>query len=190
MQRQIEDRLVLIEQQTKAAGLADLANQIQLLQGDIARLRGQIEVITYELEQAQKRQRDLYVDLDSRLRKIETARPRPRRAPPVPPPTNPAAPTSAARRRRPPVRRRQRRLPAAARSRRYGAAGAQSGRRDRRRAARYDAALDLFKRGDYQGAIGGFGSFVRRIPAVRSRRRRSTGSATRSTRVATIARRS
>ena len=33
-------------------------------------MRGQIEVLTYELEQAQKRQRDLYVDLDARMRKL------------------------------------------------------------------------------------------------------------------------
>src|SRR5678815_2839837 len=71
MQRQIDDRLLLLEQQAKSGGLADLATQIQLLQSDLAKLRGQIEVVTYEVEQSQKRQRDLYVDLDSRLRKIE-----------------------------------------------------------------------------------------------------------------------
>ena len=73
MQRQLEDRLALLEQQAKSGGLADLGTQLQLLQGDLAKLRGQIEVITYELEQSQKRQRDLYVDLDSRLRKIEAS---------------------------------------------------------------------------------------------------------------------
>ena len=73
MQRQLEDRLALLEQQAKSGGLADLGTQIQLLQGDLAKLRGQIEVVTYELEQSQKRQRDLYVDLDSRLRKIEAS---------------------------------------------------------------------------------------------------------------------
>ena len=85
MQRQIEDRLALLEQQAKSGGLADLATQIQLLQGDIAKLRGQLEVVTYELEQSQKRQRDLYVDLDSRLRKIETA-PAPAATPAASPP--------------------------------------------------------------------------------------------------------
>ena len=165
MQRQIEDRLTLIEQQTKGQGLADLATQIQLLQGDIARLRGQIEVITYELEQGQKRQRDLYVDLDTRLRKIETA-PAPAPAPTAVPaePAGSAGPASAA--------------PAAppagppptasgfgpppgtvavappARSPADGIAEQRA----------YDAALDLFKRGDYQGAIGGFGSFVKAYP--------------------------
>ncbi|HXT04279.1 MAG TPA: YbgF trimerization domain-containing protein, partial [Casimicrobiaceae bacterium] len=73
LQREIEDRLTALEQQVKGQGLADLSNQMQVLQSDIAKLRGQIEVVTYELEQAQKRQRDLYVDLDTRLRKIESS---------------------------------------------------------------------------------------------------------------------
>ena len=51
----------------------ELANQIELVRQDISRLRGQVEVLTYELESAQKRQKDFYVDLDDRLRKLEVA---------------------------------------------------------------------------------------------------------------------
>jgi len=164
LQRQLEDRLALLEQQAKSGGLADLGTQVQLLQSDLAKLRGQIEVITYELEQSQKRQRDLYVDLDSRLRKIEaspalTASPAagaadagaPAAVPPgagtLPPPaTAPAgnaggAPAVVAT--APPVRN-----PA-------------DGIAEQRA---YDAALDLFKRGDYQGAINGFSAFVKNYP--------------------------
>lgn len=50
----------------------DFANQIEAVKADIAKLRGQVEVLTYELEAAQKRQKDFYVDLDSRLRKLES----------------------------------------------------------------------------------------------------------------------
>ena len=49
----------------------DFANQVEAIKTEIAKLRGQIEVLTYELEAAQKRQKDFYVDLDNRLRKIE-----------------------------------------------------------------------------------------------------------------------
>jgi tol-pal system protein YbgF len=49
----------------------DFANQAEAIKADIAKLRGQIEVLTYELEAAQKRQKDFYVDLDGRLRKLE-----------------------------------------------------------------------------------------------------------------------
>jgi len=161
VQRQIEDRLVILEQQAKSGGLADLATQIQLLQGDLAKLRGQIEVVTYELEQSQKRQRDLYVDLDTRLRKIESAAAATPAAggeplnaanagnpaaspPPAPAPANPAASA-------PPA------VVATAPPARNPADGVAEQRA-------YDAALDFFKRGDYQGAINGFGSFVKTYP--------------------------
>lgn len=49
----------------------DFANQIEAIRADIAALRGQIEVLTYELDATQKRQKDFYVDLDNRLRKLE-----------------------------------------------------------------------------------------------------------------------
>lgn len=156
LQRQIEDRLTALEQQVKGQGLADLSNQVQGLQSDLAKLRGQIEIVTYELEQSQKRQRDLYVDLDTRLRKIETsaaaaekaaganaalaapgAPPAEAPAPPaVVPPPGPVA-TS------PPVRN-----PA-------------EGIAEQRA---YDGALDQFKRGDYAGAIAGFNGFLKSYP--------------------------
>lgn len=49
----------------------DLNNQNEQLRQEIARLRGQIEILTNELANAQKRQKDFYVDLDARLRKLE-----------------------------------------------------------------------------------------------------------------------
>ncbi len=50
----------------------DFANQVEAIKADIAKLRGQIEVLSYELEATQKRQKDFYVDLDGRLRKLES----------------------------------------------------------------------------------------------------------------------
>jgi len=157
LQRQVEDRLAQLELQAKSGAVADLATQIQLLQGDIAKLRGQIEVVTYELEQSQKRQRDLYVDLDTRLRKIESAAAAAAPAPPDAsaaaagtPPGGPAAPPGAAPGPAPNVA-------AATPPPRTANDGVAEQRA-------YDAALDFFKRGDYQGAINGFGSFVKAYP--------------------------
>ena len=48
-----------------------LADQNDQLRQEIARLRGQIEVLTNQLSEAQQRQKDFYVDLDTRLRKLE-----------------------------------------------------------------------------------------------------------------------
>jgi tol-pal system protein YbgF len=66
------------------------ANQVESIKADIAKLRGQIEVLTYELEAAQKRQKDFYVDLDNRLRKLETP---PAEAKPETPKLDPAQET-------------------------------------------------------------------------------------------------
>ncbi len=49
----------------------DFANQVEGLRADVARLTGQIEVLTHSLDAAHKRQQDFYVDLDNRLRKLE-----------------------------------------------------------------------------------------------------------------------
>ena len=161
VQRQIEDRLILLEQQMKGQGLADLATQIQLLQTDIAKLRGQIEVVTYELEQSQKRQRDLYVDLDSRLRKIEAA-PAPAATPPAPGGEPANAPNAAAASPPPSAS-----PPPAASAPPNAAASPPPARNSSDGVAEqraYDSALSLFQRGDYQGAIGGFGAFVKAYP--------------------------
>ncbi len=48
-----------------------LADQIQRQSEEIARLRGQVETLTYEPETAKKRQQDFYLDLETRLRKLE-----------------------------------------------------------------------------------------------------------------------
>ncbi|MEW6163877.1 MAG: tol-pal system protein YbgF [Pseudomonadota bacterium] len=50
----------------------DFANQIESLRAEVARLTGQVEVLSNSLEAAHKRQQDFYVDLDNRLRKLET----------------------------------------------------------------------------------------------------------------------
>src|SRR5450830_2124398 len=49
----------------------DLVNQHEQTMQEIARLRGQIEVLANDIANAQKRQKDFYVDLDARLRKLE-----------------------------------------------------------------------------------------------------------------------
>lgn len=51
----------------------DLSNQIEALKSELAKLRGENEVLRYELEANSKRQKDFYLDLDNRLRKLETA---------------------------------------------------------------------------------------------------------------------
>ncbi|MDR1367829.1 MAG: tol-pal system protein YbgF [Candidatus Accumulibacter sp.] len=49
----------------------DLISQVQALREENAKLRGQIELLTFELDAEEKRQQDFYLDLDTRLRKFE-----------------------------------------------------------------------------------------------------------------------
>jgi tol-pal system protein YbgF len=52
----------------------DLAGQNERLNQEIARLRGQVEMLANELANEQRRQKDFYNDLDARLRKLEPQR--------------------------------------------------------------------------------------------------------------------
>ena len=52
-------------------GVVQLLNQVEALNGELNRLRGQMEVLSNDINNAQKRQRDMYIDLDTRLRRIE-----------------------------------------------------------------------------------------------------------------------
>src|SRR4029453_2063105 len=72
LQKTLDARMTTLEQQSKQLGF-DLLRDLEGIKSDIAKIRGQIEVLTYELNEQQKRQRDLYVDLDSRLRKLEAS---------------------------------------------------------------------------------------------------------------------
>lgn len=56
------------------SAVLDLARQNEQLREEVAKLRGQVEVLTNELANAQQRQKDFYVDLDNRLRKLEPQR--------------------------------------------------------------------------------------------------------------------
>ncbi|WP_076593732.1 tol-pal system protein YbgF [Herminiimonas arsenitoxidans] len=60
-------------QQSKAESSAvlNLSNQNEQLKQEISRLNGQIEVLSNEVSNLQQRQKDFYVDLDNRLRKLE-----------------------------------------------------------------------------------------------------------------------
>jgi tol-pal system protein YbgF len=60
--------------QANGQKLLELVNQLGELNQQIANLRGQIEMLGFNLEGLEKRQKDLYVDLDNRLRQIENGR--------------------------------------------------------------------------------------------------------------------
>ena len=69
--RDNELRMQKIDESIKNIGILQLLNQIEQLNAELARLRGQVEVLTNQNEQLAKRQKDFYLDIDSRLRKLE-----------------------------------------------------------------------------------------------------------------------
>ena len=74
-QQGIDERIAKIETEIRDRhALIDLAGQIEALRGDIARMRGHAEVLANQIETTEKRQRDFYLDVDTRLRKLEQAR--------------------------------------------------------------------------------------------------------------------
>jgi tol-pal system protein YbgF len=58
------------KQQTRT--MLDLQSQIESLHAELRSLRGQNEELTHNLQDADKRQKDFYVDLDTRVRHFET----------------------------------------------------------------------------------------------------------------------
>jgi tol-pal system protein YbgF len=73
--KKLETRVLKLEdavkQQTKS--MLDLQGQIEAQNTEIRKLRGQNEETTHGLQDAEKRQKDFYVDLDTRLRHFESA---------------------------------------------------------------------------------------------------------------------
>jgi tol-pal system protein YbgF len=73
LRTEVNARLEKLEAASR--GQIALANEIETLKAEVAKLRGQIEVLANEIESTQKRQKDFYVDLDNRLRKLEPQAP-------------------------------------------------------------------------------------------------------------------
>jgi tol-pal system protein YbgF len=149
------DRVTALEQkasvqaQSASQASVDQLNRLNQLQSEVASLRGLVEQLQNENEQLKQRGRDQYVDIDTRLQRLEgggataPATPTPRRpptegteAPVMPPPaaaTGPANPPS---------------TPASPAD----------------EAAAYGAAFDSLKHGDYVASARGFHDFLETYP--------------------------
>jgi tol-pal system protein YbgF len=73
-QKQVQEQLRRIEAAVQDKGtLVELAGLIDTLKQEITRLNGQSEVFINRAERLEKRQTELYADLEGRLRKLEDA---------------------------------------------------------------------------------------------------------------------
>ena len=150
-----EARIARLEESIRNIGVVELVRQLDQMNGEIAKLRGQIEVLNNDNQQLQKKQRDFYLDLDSRLKRLEgggtassasspsSGPAATSTAPATTGPTTDFGPTaSAAAAPKPPTREEQ-----------------------ARELRTYDAASNLFRRNDFPSAIEAFRAFVKDYPA-------------------------
>jgi tol-pal system protein YbgF len=68
---ELETRIQQLERRLDSRSLVSLMEQVSSLQREVQQLRGDIEVQTHSMESLQKRQRDLYLDIDRRLHRLE-----------------------------------------------------------------------------------------------------------------------
>ena len=73
--QEVEARVLKLEEINKqqTQSMLDLQGQIDAQNGEIRKLRGQNEELSHGLQDAEKREKDFYVDLDTRLRHFESA---------------------------------------------------------------------------------------------------------------------
>lgn len=71
LRNRVDEQQHRLDQAASNSALLDIANSIDALRRDLASLRGQVEVLASQMDMLEKRQKDLYVDLDNRLRKFE-----------------------------------------------------------------------------------------------------------------------
>ena len=68
---ELERRLAALERILTSGALIDLMEQADDLQRQSAEIRGRTDTLEYEADSTTRRQRDLYVDLDDRVRTLE-----------------------------------------------------------------------------------------------------------------------
>src|SRR5690242_17659383 len=69
----LADRVSRLEQQAQAQnqGGTSLVNQVQQLQSQVQQLQGQVEELQHTLQQLEEKNKAQYIDLDSRLGRLE-----------------------------------------------------------------------------------------------------------------------
>ena len=97
--REMEQRLERIERLLDAEGLVQLIDDVKSQEVAIRELRGRLEELSHKISQLQQRQRELYLDIDHRLQRLEAGGPSRATAPSAQPAVGsetPAAPEAPA----------------------------------------------------------------------------------------------
>jgi tol-pal system protein YbgF len=67
----LDTRLARVERVISNQSLLDMANQVESLRSDMRAMHNDVDVLSHSLESARKQQKDLYADLDARLKAVE-----------------------------------------------------------------------------------------------------------------------
>jgi tol-pal system protein YbgF len=133
----LQQRVERLERLLDSGSLADLLTRVERLQQEIQQLRGQVETQDFAIEELKKRQRDLYVDVDRRLGRLEAGGPAPAAA----------APAQGSAETAPPV-----------------ADSTPAGVDEVAEQQAYEQAFDLLKQGRYADAAAAFSRFLTDFP--------------------------
>jgi tol-pal system protein YbgF len=69
----LDNRVTKLERLMENQALVDMLMRLDSVQNDTQELRGEMENLLHAIEEAKQRQRDLYLDIDRRLRQAEVA---------------------------------------------------------------------------------------------------------------------
>ncbi len=72
VQQSLDRRVQSLEALINGKGLLDMQNQLEQIRQDVAQLKGDLEVVTHQLDELRNKQNASYTDLDTRVRKLET----------------------------------------------------------------------------------------------------------------------
>ena len=92
--RDLDERLKRIERLLSSESLLKLFDEVESLGTEVRELRGQLELQTHTINQLKRHQRELYLDADQRLQRIESASPTQTASPSPQPATQTAAPVA------------------------------------------------------------------------------------------------
>jgi tol-pal system protein YbgF len=152
----VEQRLDRLERLSRNQNMADMVYQMQQLKQEVQRLNGELEMQKHAMDAMNRRQRDLYLDIDQRLSRVQPAGVQSSTSAPAPAPVTapvpapvPAAPVTPAPQ---PV-----------------AAATPAPRQvtppdPKKEAAAYQSAFNLLKQGRYPESIQAFSQFLENFP--------------------------
>lgn len=173
---EMEARIAKMEQALNSQALLELYAQVETLGLELGKLNGQIEMLSNDNAMLQKRQRDFYIDLDNRLRQIE----QPGKQSSAVPADEPAAGSSGHSLATPPSDKEQAAAPSAhaimpeatapdgatpfAASDSNAVLANELSPAGPAENSAYREAYDLFRNGEYAGAIAQFEGFLENYP--------------------------